>query len=90
MPSWSVTIHKAQGLSLQSAVVNVSNKIFTAGQTYVALSRVQEISGLFIEDAIDLTRIKTDKRVIEETNKWLKKWIILKGKLKMLNKNKKS
>jgi ATP-dependent exoDNAse (exonuclease V) alpha subunit len=86
MPSWSVTIHKAQGLSLKSAVVNVSNKIFTPGQTYVALSRVQELSGLFIEDGIDLTRIKTHQRVIEETDKWLKKWIILKGKIEKLNK----
>jgi ATP-dependent exoDNAse (exonuclease V) alpha subunit len=86
MPSWSVTIHKAQGMSLNSAVVNVSNKIFRPGQTYVALSRIREISGLFIEDGIDLTKIKTNERVLQETEKWMQKWKELRKQLNKLKK----
>lgn len=36
--SYGMTIHKSQGLSLQHAVVETGNSIFTYGQIYVALS----------------------------------------------------
>lgn len=38
--SYAVTIHKCQGLSLDSAIVDLSNKVVCAGMAYVALSRV--------------------------------------------------
>ena len=47
--SWAVTIHKSQGSTLDYAIVNIGKDIFEAGQTYVALSRLKAISGLFIE-----------------------------------------
>jgi len=47
--SWAVTIHKSQGSTLDYAVVNIGKDIFEAGQTYVALSRLKSLSGLFIE-----------------------------------------
>ena len=36
--AWALTIHRAQGQTLESAVVNL-DRAFSAGQTYVALSR---------------------------------------------------
>ena len=46
--SWATTIHKVQGLTLDTIVVNMKGTRFNAGQIYVALSRVKSMSGLHI------------------------------------------
>ena len=40
---WAVTIHKAQGLTLESASVDLGDGAFATGQAYVALSRCKTI-----------------------------------------------
>ena len=42
---YGITIHKSQGLSLENAVIEAGNNIFSNGQTYVALSRVTKLEG---------------------------------------------
>ncbi len=44
--AWAVTIHKAQGLTLQKAVVDVGVKVFSTGLTFVATSCVRHLSDL--------------------------------------------
>ena len=46
--AYAVTIHKCQGLSLDCAIVDLSDEVFSAGMAYVALSRVRSLSGLYL------------------------------------------
>ena len=48
--AYAVTIHKCQGLSLNSAIIDLSNKVLSPGMAYVALSRVRSLDGLYLSD----------------------------------------
>src|SRR5262249_46085031 len=45
-PAWALTIHKAQGMTLDSVEIDLGRGAFAPGQTYVALSRARAIEGL--------------------------------------------
>ena len=47
--AWAITIHKAQGLTLNDVWVDLGPSEKAAGLTYVALTRVRTISNLVIE-----------------------------------------
>ncbi|XP_058810505.1 ATP-dependent DNA helicase pif1-like [Phymastichus coffea] len=66
--SYAITIHKSQGLSLENAVVEAGNKIFSCGQTYVALSRITKLEGLHLIN-FDPSSIKANESAIREYNR---------------------
>lgn len=45
--AWASTIHKVQGISIDTAVMDIGSDIFDKGMVYVALSRVRSLKGLF-------------------------------------------
>ncbi|MDE6338137.1 MAG: AAA family ATPase [Muribaculaceae bacterium] len=44
--AWALTIHKSQGLTFSNVSIDMGGGAFTAGQTYVALSRCRSLDGL--------------------------------------------
>ena len=62
--AWAITIHKAQGVSLDMAQIDAGSNIFECGQTYVALSRVKSLDGLYLT-AFDPQKIKVNRKVQE-------------------------
>lgn len=48
--AYAITIHKAQGATLDCALIDVGGRTFEYGQAYTALSRVKDIESLYIHD----------------------------------------
>ena len=63
--AWAVTIHKSQGLTLDKAVINLGNRAFAHGQTYVALSRIRSIDGMYLKRPIKKEDIICDKSIVD-------------------------
>lgn len=64
--AWGITIHKSQGMTLGSAVVDLKST-FACGQAYVAMSRLKSSAGLWIIDG-KLHSITVDKDTMSFTN----------------------
>jgi len=71
---WALTIHKAMGMSLDCAEMDLSQS-FENGMGYVALSRVRKLSGILlrginkIATQVDPRMIKVDHALIGESEK---------------------
>ena len=62
--AWALTIHKIQGATLTMAEMDLGDSIFEFGQTYVALSRIQSLEGLYLS-AFQPRKIKANPTVKE-------------------------
>ena len=66
--AYAVTIHKCQGLSLDCAIVDLSDKVFSAGMAYVAVSRVCTLQGLHLV-AFEPESIMVSTSCLKEINR---------------------
>ena len=68
--AWAITVHKSQGMSLDSAEIDLS-KSFVPGQGYVALSRLRSLEGLVLK-GLNQMALRVDPYVLE-LDRWLQK-----------------
>jgi ATP-dependent DNA helicase PIF1 len=62
--AWAVTIHKSQGKTYDRAIVDLGQRSFAPGQTYVALSRISELEGLYLTRPLRPSDIIVDENVL--------------------------
>ncbi|MCX8480905.1 MAG: AAA family ATPase, partial [Sediminibacterium sp.] len=65
--AWAITVHKSQGLTFEKAILDVA-QVFSAGQLYVALSRLKSLQGLIILDSIQLNGLSLDLKIAHFIN----------------------
>jgi ATP-dependent exoDNAse (exonuclease V) alpha subunit len=66
--AWAVTIHKAQGKTLDAAVIDLGARAFAPGQTYVAFSRLTSLEGLYLKRPLSPSDIIVDQDVVRFMN----------------------
>jgi hypothetical protein len=62
--AWALTIHKIQGATLDMADIDIGKSVFECGQSYVALSRVKSLDGLYLSN-FDPAKITVNPLVTE-------------------------
>ncbi|MBU4466171.1 MAG: AAA family ATPase [Actinobacteria bacterium] len=61
--AWAVTIHKSQGKTYEKAIIDLGSGAFAPGQTYVALSRLTSLDGLYLSRPLRPSDIRVDPDV---------------------------
>lgn len=61
--AWAVTIHKAQGATYDTAIIDLGSGAFAPGQTYVALSRLTSLDGLYLTRPLRPSDVRVDPHV---------------------------
>ena len=73
--AWGITIHKSQGLILEVAVVELGHGNFSAGLSFVPISRVKILNGLAFRSQFGLARLQKSTesdtmKMLRQDNDW--------------------
>jgi ATP-dependent DNA helicase PIF1 len=77
--AWALTIHKIQGATLAMADMDLGKSVFEYGQSYVALSRIQSLNGLYLSE-FHPHRIKANPIVKDFYNGLLTEYPVLQNR----------
>ena len=66
--AYAITIHKAQGATLDCPLIDIGTSTFEYGQAYVALSRVKNLESLYIWD-VEPTAFRAHPKVLDFYNR---------------------
>jgi hypothetical protein len=71
-PTYAITVHKAQGLTLRQVVLNLERKDHSPGLLYVAISQVKRLSSIMFETPFDLSQftIKESSNMKDRVRDW--------------------
>ena len=62
---WALTIHKAQGMTLDDVRVDLAGGTFASGQLYVAISRAKTLDGLSLSHPLTEGDVKADQILLQ-------------------------
>lgn len=63
--AYAITVHKSQGKTFDSIILDLGSGAFSCGQVYTALSRVRKLDGLCLTDKIQRKDIMVSDEVIK-------------------------
>lgn len=63
--AWAVTIHKSQGKTFDTVVIDPASGLFAHGQAYVALSRARTLEGLSLVGPLRASHIILDDKIAD-------------------------
>ena len=63
--AWAITVHKSQGQTYDSVVIDMGRGAFAHGQTYVALSRCKSLDTLYLKRPLTFNDIIIDPKIID-------------------------
>ncbi len=74
--AWAVTVHKSQGLTLPKAIINLGEREYAVGLSFVAVSQIRALKDLLFQPFSfkRLQRIKKSKRLQDRKDE--EKWLI--------------
>ncbi len=62
-PAWALTIHKAQGMTLDAVEIDLGRGAFAPGQTYVALSRARSMESIRLARPLSPRDVQVDPAI---------------------------
>ncbi|MFA7301432.1 MAG: PIF1 family DEAD/DEAH box helicase [Candidatus Shapirobacteria bacterium] len=63
--AWAITVHKSQGQTYDSVVIDMGRGAFAHGQTYVALSRCKRLDTLYLKRPLTQNDIIIDPKIVD-------------------------
>jgi len=66
--AYGITVHRAQGMTLDSIIFDKGSGVFASGQLYTAISRLRSLRGLILINPLEGEDIKTEPAVCEFMN----------------------
>ena len=64
-PAWALTIHKAQGMTLDAVEIDLGRGAFAPGQTYVALSRARAMESIRLARPLSPRDVQVDPAIAD-------------------------
>ncbi len=70
LPAYAITVHRAQGMTIAKAILDLRGGCFAAGQAYVALSRCRSLNDLYLTVPLRKEFFIVDPNVIQADLAW--------------------
>ena len=70
VPGYAITIHRSQGMTLSSVVLDIGSGCFAPGQLYVAVSRSRSLDSLYLKQVISEDDVFVNSEIVDEEIYW--------------------